>query len=375
MSSNMRVEARINLNNLVFNLEKMEENIGGNTPILAVIKTNAYGHGAIEIAQLLENKSYIYGYAVATIDEAVRLRKEGIRKPILIIGIVFNEDFDLLLSYDITCAVASIEQANALSVYAASKNQIAKIHVKLDTGMGRIGFPVNSQSLKEIVDINNLSGVKIEGMFTHFAKADELDKSYAHKQHAAYEKMRIALMTEGVEIPVCHCANSASILELPDFHMDMVRAGITMYGLWPSNEVDKSFQLKPVMSLVSHVSFVKKVPKDTAISYGGTYVTNKESVIATVPVGYGDGYPRSLSNKGYVLIHGKKAPIVGRVCMDQFMIDVTEFDNVVVGDEVVLMGTQKDTTITCEELGDLSGRFNYEFVCDINDRVPRKYIR
>ena len=371
----MRVEARINLSNLLFNLEKMEENIGNNIPILAVIKTNAYGHGAIEIAKILEDKTYIYGYAVATIDEAVELRKEGLRKPILIIGIVFKEDYDLLLKYDITCAVASIDQANALSVFAASKSQVAKVHIKLDTGMGRIGFPICKQSVKEIVDVSNLSGVKIEGMFTHFAKADEKDKTYAHTQHAKYEKMRIALMTEGVEIPICHCSNSASILELPDFHMDMVRAGITMYGLWPSDEVDKSFPLKPVMSLVSHVSFVKKVPSDTSISYGGTFVTKKESIIATVPVGYGDGYPRSLSNKGYVLIHGKKAPIVGRVCMDQFMIDVTDIDGVCVGDEVVLMGKQCDLKISCEELGDLSGRFNYEFVCDINERVPRVYIK
>lgn len=242
--------------------------------------------------------------------------------------------------------------------------------------MSRIGFQVNEETVKVIEQISVLPNICIEGIFTHFAKADELDKTATFEQIALFNKMCKMLEEKGIEIPFKHCSNSAGIVDVPQANMNMVRAGIILYGLWPSEDVKKeNIKLKPVMSLKSRISFLKELEEGKSISYGGTYVTPCKKIIATIPVGYGDGYARGLSNAGYVLIRGQKAPICGRICMDQFMVDVTHIKGVMQGDKVTLLGTDNDETITMEELGEISGRFNYEFACLITPRVPRIYYK
>ena len=259
---------------------------------------------------------------------------------------------------------------------AVRSGKTAFLHIKIDTGMGRIGFKVDKESVETISRISKLPNIKMEGMFTHFAKADEFDKSYTFAQHEKFLWMKEQLETNEVQISYYDCDNSAGIIDFPDMKHDLARAGISIYGMYPSDEVKKdAVDLKPALELISHISFVKDVEKGTSISYGGTFVAPKEMRIATIPVGYGDGYPRSLSNKGYVLIHGKRADIVGRVCMDQFMVDVTEIPEVKFMDPVTLVGKDKDAVIRVEDLSDLSGRFNYEFVCDLSKRVPREYYK
>jgi alanine racemase len=369
-----RVYAEIDLNAVRFNMESMHHNITEGTKMAAVVKADAYGHGALRVAEAIEELPYLWGYAVATVDEALALIRDGRKKPILILGISFPEQYEEIIDADIRPAVCEYEVAKALSDIAVRKNRICHIHIKIDTGMSRIGFPVDEKSAQTIATISALPNICIEGIFTHFAQADERDKTSAMEQLALFRQM--IRMTEELEvtIPIHHCSNSAGIVEIPDANMDMVRAGITLYGLWPSEEVSKEIlALRPVMSLKSHVSFIKTLPRGRRISYGGTYVTPDEKRIATIPVGYADGYARGLSNKGYVLIHGKKAPICGRVCMDQFMVDVTDIPDVREGDCVTLLGRDGDASITMEELGELSGRFNYEFACLITPRVPRIY--
>lgn len=241
--------------------------------------------------------------------------------------------------------------------------------------MSRIGYQVEKENAGEIAQISKLPHIIMEGIFTHFARADEKDKTGAHKQLELFQKMISMCKEEGVIFHHAHCSNSAGIIDLPEANMDIVRAGITLYGLWPSDEVQKDrLPMHPLMELKSHVSYVKTLPAGREISYGGTYTTTRETKVATIPVGYGDGYPRTLSNKGSVLIQGKRVPILGRVCMDQFMVDVTDVPDVVVGTEVTLLGRDGDEIITAEEIGDLSGRFNYEFVCCLGKRIPRIYF-
>jgi alanine racemase len=369
-----RVYARIDLDAVRFNMESMHRNINPQTKMVAVIKTDAYGHGALRIAEAIENLPYLWGYAVATVDEAKALIADGRTKPILILGISFEEQYEYVVAYGIRPAVCDLKMAQALSEIAVRQNKVCHIHIAVDTGMSRIGFQVSPESARIVAQIASLPNIDVEGIFTHFARADEADKTAANEQLRLFSYMNELLEKEGVTIPLKHCSNSAGIIEMPDANFNMVRAGITMYGLWPSDEVSrKIISLKPVMSLVSHVSFLKELEAGRSISYGGTYVTKEKRMIATVPVGYGDGYARSLSNKGYVLIHGKKAYICGRVCMDQFMVDVTDIPEVKAGDPVTLLGTDGECTITMEELGELSGRFNYEFACLITPRVPRIY--
>ena len=374
MKNHKRVCAVINLDNIKHNIRVLKEHIGNDTPIMAVIKANGYGHGSIEVASALEAIDYIYGFAVATIEEAVAIRALGIKKPILILGFVFEDDYEKIVRYDIRPCVVSLDMARKLSACASLQNKTVKIHIKIDTGMHRIGFECNEASIEEIKEIADLPNIRLEGMFTHFSKAYEENKDFTKVQFDAFNSMKDRLIENNIRFDVYHCANSAAILDLKEYKLDLVRSGITTYGLWPSEFVDKSLDLRPAMSLYSHVSFVKNLKKGQPISYGGTYITHRDSVIATVPVGYADGYARSLSNKGYVIIHGKKAPIVGRICMDQFMIDVSDIPDTKLGDEVVLIGKMGDESITMEELGELSGRFNYEFVCDLGERIPRVYI-
>jgi alanine racemase len=262
-----------------------------------------------------------------------------------------------------------------MSEEAFRQGKTAYFHIKIDTGMGRIGFPVNEESADAVERISHLSNVCLEGMFTHFSKADERDKTYTLKQHEKFIWMKEQMEKRNVQIRYYDCDNSAGIIDFPDMKHDLARAGISTYGMYPSDEVNKeAVDLKPALSLISHVTFVKDVEPGTAISYGGTFVAEKKMRVATIPVGYGDGYPRSLSNKGSVLIHGKRARILGRVCMDQFMVDVTEIPETKFMDQAVLVGEDGDDRITVEELAELSGRFNYEFVCCLGKRIPRVYV-
>lgn len=376
MINDPRVHADIDLDAILHNMEEMHRLTNPKTKLMAVIKTDGYGHGAIPIARELEKLDYVYGYAVATEEEALALRKDGIKKTILILGYAFPEQYEALLRAQITPAIFSLEAAKRLSETAERLNQTAHIHIKLDTGMGRVGFLVSEESADVIAQIAGLPHIMIEGMFTHFARADETDKRAAEKQLADFLHMAELLEARGVHIPLKHCSNSAGILDLPHANLDLVRAGITLYGLHPSDEVHlERMDMRPALSLKSQVVHVKTLPAGYGISYGATYVTTEPRRIATIPVGYGDGYARSLSNNADVLIRGKRAPICGRVCMDQFMVDVTDIPDVCVGDEVTLIGRDGSECITLEELGERSGRFNYEFACDLGKRIPRVFYR
>ena len=376
MSKNSRVKAVISLDAVEQNFREMRRNIAEDTKMIAVVKADAYGHGAVPIAHLIEGYDYIWGFAAATAEEAVHLRENGVTKPILILGIVFEEYYPELVRDDIRLAVCEYEEAEKLSKEAVLQNKTVHIHIALDTGMTRIGYADIPESVEEIKKIAGLPNLEIEGMFTHFSRADEYDRSPAMVQLERYQKFSDLVEAAGVEIPLHHCSNSAGIIRVPEANLSIVRAGITIYGIYPSSEVERDIvKLTPVMELKSHVTYVKDVPEGAAISYGGTYVADKKRRVATIPVGYADGYPRQLSNKGWVLIHGKKAPILGRVCMDQFMVDVTEIGDVKKGDEVTLLGRDGDEFISIEEIGDLCGRFSYEFACDISPRVPRIYVK
>lgn len=370
-----RAWANIDLRAIDHNLSVMREHIPGNQPICAVIKANAYGHGATQIARHIQNREEIWGFAVAAFSEARDLREAGITKPILILGPAFDDTYhDLIIDHTIRPVIFTWETACTLNEQAAAAGCILPIHLAVDTGMTRIGFPDTPESVQLVRRINELPNLRIEGIFTHFARADEADKTWALQALHRFQTFCDELNAAGIQIPIRHCSNSAAIMELPQAHVDMVRAGITLYGIYPSDEMKRCGRLlKPVMELKSHVSYVKEVPSGVPVSYGGTFVTPKPMKIATIPVGYADGYPRSLSNKGSVLIQGQRVPILGRVCMDQFMVDVTGME-VQIGDEVTLLGRDGEQEITIDELGELSGRFPYEFVCNIGARIPRNYI-
>lgn len=371
-----RVKAVISLDAVEHNFHEMRKNIAQDTKMIAVVKANAYGHGAVQIAHLIQNYDYIWGFATATAEEALALRKAGVMKPILILGIVFDEYYPELVRNHIRPAVCEYEEARKLSAEAVSQGETVHIHIALDTGMTRIGFADIPESVEEIRKIAALPNLEIEGMFTHFARADEYDRSPAMVQLERYREFSERVAEAGVEIPLHHCSNSAGIIRVPEANLSIVRAGITIYGIYPSAQVETDIvRLDPVMELKSHVTYVKDVEPGTAISYGGTFAADRKLRVATVPVGYADGYPRQLSNKGWVLIHGQKAPILGRICMDQFMVDVTDIPDVCKGDEVTLIGRDGDEFISMDEMGELSGRFSYEFACDISTRVPRIYIK
>lgn len=374
MKEYRRICANINLKALEHNLDAIHGCIARDTKIIAVVKADGYGHGALPLAEVMEGREDVWGYAVATPEEAEELYSNGIKKPILILGYTFPEYDEQIVKEGLRPAVFSLDRAKQLSEEALRQNKECKMHIKLDTGMSRIGFQVTEQSADEIAQIAALPNIIVEGIFTHFSKADETDKTFTKKQADTYEQMITWLKERQVEIPIHHVSNSAGIVDLPEYNKDIVRAGIILYGLWPSDEVEKkNIDLQPLLSLKSHVVHVKELEPGRIISYGGTFEVEKPMQIATVPVGYADGYPRSLSNKGYVLIHGKRAAICGRVCMDQMMVDVSEIPDVKPGDEVTLIGTDGAETITMEELGDMSGRFNYELACDLNKRIPRIY--
>ncbi len=375
LESYQRVWAEVDLDAIWENMVHMKENIAENTKILAVIKTDGYGHGGVPIAKMLEQLDFMFGYAAATYEEAHVLREAGVKKPILILGYTFPYCYEELIREEIRPAVYRRDTVEELVAAAAKVGQKAKVHIKVDTGMGRIGITPDEEGLEFVRFLMGHPELEVEGIFTHFAKSDEEDKTSANHQLALFQNFIDRIQTElGLTIPVKHCSNSAAILEMPQANMDMVRAGITTYGLYPSEEVRKDIvPLRAAMSLYSHIVYCKTIHAGQSVSYGGLFTAQKDTRVATIPVGYGDGYPRSLSGKGYVLIRGKKAPILGRVCMDQFMVDISEIPGVMEGDKVTLLGVDGTERITAEELGELSGRFNYEFVCDLGKRIPRVY--
>lgn len=372
-----RVYAAVDLSAVRWNMERMHENLSPGTQMIGVIKADAYGHGAVPVGRELETLPYVSGYATATAEEAFVLRGAGLRKPILILGYTFPYCYEELIRQDIRPAVFRKDMLEAIDGCAQRLGKKAPVHVKVDTGMSRIGIRPDAEGLAFMEWVFGLQHVVVEGIFTHFARADEKDKGAARAQLSQFtDFLEEVKQRAGKEIPIKHCSNSAGILELPEANLSLVRAGIALYGLSPSEEVTKdALSLKPVLSLKSHLVCVKEVEAGTPVSYGGTYVTERRMRIATVPVGYGDGYPRSLSNKGYVLIRGKRAQILGRVCMDQFMVDVSDIPEADEGDEVTLIGPDGAEEITMEMLGALSGRFNYELACDLGKRIPRVYLK
>lgn len=376
MKSYTRICARIHLDAIEQNIENLKGNLAEGAKMMVVVKADAYGHGAIQTSSLLSLKEYVWGFAVATLDEAIVLRRSGTTKPILVLGCVFPEQRTDAIENNIRLTVYEEGMAKEISDLAVKLRRKAYIHIKIDTGMGRIGFPAEEESVSLIEGIGSLPGLIPEGMYTHFSKADEADKTYTEKQLSSFLWMKEELKGRGLVFPYYHCSNSAGIIEEKGTDQNLVRSGISTYGMYPSEEVSKEqMPLVPALELISHVAHVKWVEKGELISYGGTYETCRRTKIVTVPVGYGDGYPRSLSNKGYVLIHGRKAPIIGRVCMDQFMVDATDIEDVKFGDKVTLVGRDGDEVLPVEVLSELSDRFNYEFVCLMGKRIPREYIR
>lgn len=354
------------------NIAQVRKNVGDSVKICAVIKADAYGHGAVAVGRYLEN--VVEYFAVATVDEAIELREAGIGLPIIILSYVSPSRYDEVVKYDITQTIYSLDTAEKLSQAAATQGKTAKVHIALDTGMTRIGYMVSEENADEIATISNLPHLELEGMFTHFSCADMTDKAYSQMQMQRYDHMCDLLDVRGVVIPIKHMCNSAGIMEFDSHRFQMVRSGIITYGLYPSEEVNKAaLDIHPAMSFRSHVVNVHTVEAGRCVGYGATYTAQATTRIATVSVGYADGYPRALSNKGRVLIHGQFAPVIGRVCMDQIMVDVTHIDNVQIEDVVTLFGSDGDNVIPVEEPADLSASFNYEFVCSLSRRVTRVY--
>ncbi len=367
----------VDLDAIVSNMHHMKANLAEQTKMMGVIKTDGYGHGAVPIARQLEKLDFVFGYAVATPEEAQLLRRAGMKKPILILGYTFPYCYEKLVEEQVRPAVFRYDALQQLGETAEKLGKSLPIHIKVDTGMNRIGIRPDEAGLAFVKKALETPGIVVEGIFTHFARADEADKTAANQQLDKFknfcEEIREKL---GVRIPIQHCSNSAGIVEMKDANMDMVRAGITLYGLWPSDEVRQDIvELTPALSWYTHISYIKTVEPGNAVSYGGTFTVEKPMRIATIPVGYGDGYPRGLSGKGYVLLNGKKAPILGRVCMDQFMVDVTEIPEAEEGELVTLLGWDGEEHLSMETLGELSGRFNYELACDIGKRMPRVYLQ
>ena len=358
-----RIYAEVDLGHIEENMKAMKEHLRPGTKMYGVVKTDAYGHGAVPVARTIDR--FVCGYAVATVDEGLKLRRHGIEKEILCLGPVSAGRYQECLENDISLPMFEYQRAKELSDAAV-----------VDTGMSRIGLFPDEGSVETVKEIAELPALRIAGMFTHFARADEADKTKAGEQYRRFHAFCDAGKAAGVEVPVCHCSNSAGIVELPDFNMDAVRAGITIYGLYPSDEVKQDIiSLKPAMALKSFITYIKEIGPGTEVSYGGTFKAEKTMRIATVSAGYGDGYPRNLSGKGEVLIHGKRAKILGRICMDQFMVDLTGIPEAKEGDSVTLVGRDGNQEITMEELAEISGGFHYEIPCLIGKRVPRRYVK
>lgn len=374
MSGKYRLIAEINLDAIGNNIREIRTKIEPKTQLLAIVKADAYGHGALETAKVcLYNGAN--QLAVATCDEGVALRQSSIQVPILILGNTVEDQFDELIQNRLTQEVCSYDVAYRLSKAAERLNTKALIHIKIDTGMGRIGFEPTEQSLEQIDRIFDLPYIEVTGVFTHFATADEADKSFTKEQYKRFRFMTDGMEKRGHKGLIRHCANSGAILDMPEYQLDMVRAGIIIYGLFPSTEVRTDINLIPAMSLRTEISYLKEVGSGVSIGYGRTYFTDKQTRVATIPIGYADGYSRLMSNRGRVIVNGHYAPIIGNVCMDQTMIDVTDVPDVKIGDTVTVMGKADGLEITAEELGELQHTINYEVVCNVGKRVPRAYYK
>lgn len=361
----------IDLDILSENFDAIRKKAG--VPVMAVVKADAYGHGAVQVARLLQDKCTFF--CVSSILEAMELRKAGLTKPILLLGYTPAEAYPTAVREEIRPTIYRMEDAQALSQAAQALGLPARFHFAADTGMSRIGFQVTEADADICARIAGLPGLVAEGLFSHFATADCADLSRAEAQAERFAEFDRMLRGRGVNIPIRHLNNSAGLMNFATPY-EMVRSGIITYGMYPSDEVDKRLlPLRPALRWLSRVSHVKVLPAGREISYGGTYVTKADTVVATIPVGYADGYRRNLSGRFYVLIRGKKAPILGRICMDQMMVDVTAIPGVQVGDQVTLVGTDGDETITMEEISARADSFNYEFVCGISRRVPRLYVQ
>ncbi|NLY71643.1 MAG: alanine racemase [Clostridiales bacterium] len=367
------VWAEINLKAIEHNINEIRR-IVGETEIIGVVKADGYGHGAIEVSKVLLDNG-VSTLAVATLSEAIDLRKAGFKCPIIMLGLTPSVYHHVLLDYDITPVLASYMETRVLSKLAVEAKKTVEILLAVETGMGRIGFMPNKDSITEITGIKQLPNIKIKGIFSHFATADEKDKTYSYQQIEIFNQFYKDLEDAGIPIPFKTLANSAAIIDLPEAYFDAVRPGIILYGCYPSDQVDKSkINLIPAMTLKANIVFLKRVPKGFPISYGRKFVTERESLIATLPIGYADGYPRFLSGKGRVIVKGQYAPVVGNICMDQCMIDVTDIPGVRKYDEVVLIGSQGDKTILADEIAEKTGTINYEIVTRIGKRVPRVYV-
>lgn len=372
MKKYRRIWVEVDLDALHHNLNEAKR-VSKGAKILAVVKADGYGHGAVEVAKAIQDEADYFG--VALIDEALQLRRHGVEKPILILGYTSPAQYETLINADITQAIFSVESARELSNTAVRMGKAAKVHAVVDTGMSRIGFPAERESVDIIKWMSTLPGIELEGIFSHLALADAKDKTVDNMQLNKFKFVFSELEKSGVNIPIKHISNSAAVID-SDYPFDMVRCGIMLYGMYPSEEVNKcSVDLKPVMSLKSSVIQIKTLGPGVGVSYGHTYVTQKETRIATVSAGYGDGYPRALSSKGRVIINGQYAPIIGRVCMDIFMVDITHIEGVEIETPVILIGRDGDKVITAEEVGELADTFNYEIVCSVSRRVPRIYLK
>ena len=361
----------VDLDAIEHNIDAIQKKAG--VPVMAVVKADAYGHGAIPVAKLLENKCAFFG--VSSISEALELRGAGIQTPILILGHTPSAAFSLAIEHDIRPSIFSLDGARTLSKEAGKLHKTARFHFAVDTGMSRIGFPMCEDSADQCAEAAKLPNIFAEGLFSHFATADCADLSRAKAQAQRFDQFISMLRQRGVEIPICHLNNSAGLMNFPNSY-DMVRSGIVTYGLYPSGEVDpQQLPLTPALTWRSRVTHLQELPAGREIGYGGTYVTTKPTRVATVPVGYADGFRWSLSGKFHVLIHGQRAPILGRVCMDQLMVDITHISDVAIGNKVVLIGQHESERITAEEIAEAAGSFNYEILCGISRRVPRYYVK
>lgn len=367
------VWAEIDLKNIEHNITVVKEKVGA-CEIIGVVKADGYGHGALETAQVLINNG-VSSLGVGTLSEAIILREAGITCPIIILGLTPWAYHSELIEYDLTPVLASYTDTRVLSTLAVKAKKTMEVLLAVETGMGRIGFMPTEGSITEITGIHRLPNIKIKGLFSHFATADEKNKSYSHWQLNNFENFYKRLEKVGVPINYRTIANSSAILKLPESYYEAVRPGILLYGYYPSDLIDKNtLEIKPAMTLKANIVFIKRVPPGYSISYGRKFTTERESIIATLPIGYADGYPRALSGKGRVIVKGQYAPIVGAICMDQCMIDVTDIPGVRKYEEVILMGSQSDKTITADEIAEKTGTVKYEIICRIGQRVPRVYI-
>lgn len=366
--------AEIDLACIRHNLLEIRKHLPPTTRILTAVKADAYGHGAVAVSRVAIEAGASY-LGVASVEEGIELRQAGIDVPILVMGYTPMNGAAEVVAWDLTQTIFELDSAQALSQAAQKVGRTVKLHIKVDTGMGRLGVVGADATIQLIWDILELPNVSLEGIFSHMAAADDADKSYANLQLSRWKHVLDRLQEAGINVPLRHISNSAAVIDMPEHSFEMVRVGISLYGFYPSPDVEVGrVQLQPAMQLKSQVVNVKRVPAGEGISYGPTYFTTEEETIATVPIGYADGYSRRHSNSGEVIIHGRRVPVVGRVCMDQLMINVTGVPNVQVGDEVVLYGRQGDESITIDEIASKLGTISYEVVCALGKRVPRVYV-